>query len=46
MVPVMTPQGPQMQMQLLRPGMKRSEKACSLYQQQELAGVVDTEVPE
>jgi hypothetical protein len=45
MVPVMTPQGPQMQIQLLRPGLKRAERACALYQPMELA-VANPEVSE
>jgi hypothetical protein len=44
MTPVMTPQGPQMQLQLFRPGLKRAERACALYQPQELVSANDTEV--
>ncbi len=36
MTPVQTPQGVQMQMQNLRPGLARSEHACSLHQDKEL----------
>lgn len=47
MVPVMTPNGPQMQLQLMRPGIKRSERACALYQLQEtIVAANDAEVPQ
>lgn len=45
MVPVMTSNGPQMQLQLMRPGLKRSERACALYQSQEtIVAANDAEV--